>query len=327
MSDCISRRRWLATSVTAPWWISAVISDASATVASPPITAVVLSPDGESILAGSQAGVSIRNVATGEPTGTIACDMDNVHDLQFSPQGDSLAVAGGIPGETGVVEFFSWPQPNRQRRIETHDDSIYSIDHSADGSRWAVASGDEVCSLYLSGDDKAARRFTDHSRAVTAVRFLPDSRTLVTASRDQTLRVWNSDNGESIRTLHNHSGDVTALAVKPSPTTDSNPTGLPMIASASADLTVRFWQPTIGRMVRFARVPSQPLCLAWIAGGEQLVAGCQDGRARVIDPLRVAVTESIDVSPGWLYSSAVDRRSDRRVIFGTTNGETTSVEL
>jgi WD40 repeat protein len=327
VSGCISRRRWLATSVTAPWLFPAAISNAWAAVDSPPITTVVLSPDGDSILAGSQAGVSIRNAASGEPTGMIACDMDNVHDLQFSPRGDSLAVAGGIPGETGIVEFYSWPQPIRQRRIETHDDSIYSIDHSADGSRWAVASGDEVCSLYLRGADKAARRFTDHSRAVLAVRFLPDSRTLVTASRDQTLRVWNSDSGESIRTLHNHSGDVTALAVKPSPRTESIATGLPMIASASADLTVRFWQPTIGRMVRFARVPSQPLCLSWIAGGEQLVVGCQDGQARVIDPLRVAVTQSIDVSPGWLYSSAADSRRDRRVIFGTTHGETKTVEF
>ncbi len=286
-----------------------------------------MSPDGKSILAGSQAGVSIRDAVSGEPRGMIACDMDNVHDLQFSPHGVALAVAGGIPGETGVVEFFSWPDLNRLRHLEIHDDSIYSIDHSADGSRWAVASGDEVCSVYLRGEDKPVQRLTDHSRAVLAVRFLPDSRTLVTASRDQTLRVWNSDSGQDIRTLHNHSGDVLALALKPSTGGPSTARELPMIASASADLTVRFWQPTIGRMVRFAKVPSQPLCLAWIGGGEQLVAGCRDGQARIIDPIRVVVTDTIDVSGGWLYDAAVDPHNDRRIVVGTTRGQTTLLDL
>jgi len=327
MSGRITRRRFLAASISASASVPAVFSHAWAAAVSPPVTAVVLSPDGESIFAGSQAGVSIRNADTGQPSGMIACEMDNVHDLQFSPQGNSLAVVGGNPGETGVIEFFSWPQLDRLRRLEAHDDSIYWIDHAADGSRWAVASGDEVCSVYLRGDDKPARRLTDHSRAVLAAGFLPDSTTLVTASRDQTLRVWNSDSGDCDRTLHNHSGDVTALALKPLTEKSPHATGLPMIASASADLTVRFWQPTIGRMVRFARVPSQPLCLAWIAGGEQLVAGCQDGKARVIDPLRVVVTETIDVSSGWLYSAAVASTHDRRVIFGTVGGETKSVEL
>ncbi len=144
--------------------------------------------------------------------------------------------------------------------------------------------------------------------------MLPDGETAVSASRDQTLRVWNTKTGENLRTLHNHSRDVNALALQP------GTGGLPMVASASADATVRFWQPTIGRMVRFARLPSEPLSIAWVAGGERLIAGCRDGKARLIDPVRVKTIQTMDVSDGWLFAIAVDPTDDHRVAIGSRRG-------
>ena len=138
--------------------------------------------------------------------------------------------------------------------------------------------------------------------------------TAVSASRDQTLRVWNTNTGENLRTLHNHSRDVNGLALQPAAS------GLPVVASASADATVRFWQPTIGRMVRFARLPSEPLSIAWVAGAAKLIAGCRDGKARLIDPVSVNTTETLDVSDGWLYAISVDPLDDHRVVIGSTRG-------
>ena len=72
-----------------------------------------------------------------------------------------------------------------------------------------------------------------------------------------------------------------------------------IVASISDDRTVRFWQPTIGRIMRFARLESVPLCLTWSRDGRRLVTGCADGAVRVIDPQTTALahTETIDEGP------------------------------
>jgi WD40 repeat protein len=258
--------------------------------------------------------VSIRDSPDGEVRGSLATELDNVHDLCFSPDGRLLSVAGGTPGELGVIEMWDWPSGQLRHRFQTHDDVVYQVSFADDGLTWVAASADEVCSVYRAGGDEPSMRFTKHSRAVLAVVMLPDSETAVSASRDETLRVWDTTTGTSLRTLHNHSRDVNALALQ------GGSGGLPMLASASADATVRFWQPTIGRMVRFARLPSEPLCIAWVAAGKHLVAGCRDGKARLIDPVAVSILNTIDVSDGWLFAIAVDPTDQRRIAVGSTGG-------
>ncbi len=280
---------------------------------SPPITALAFSPDGKQIVAGSQAGVMIVDATSGDVIKSIDAGMDNVHDVQFAPDANALVVAGGVPAETGMVQVLQWPTLARQQTLQIHDDVIYKIDFAADGSHWVTASGDQVCSVIKTGTEKPVTRFTRHSRGVMGAVFLPDKETIVSGSRDETLRVWNASSGENLRTLHNHSRDVLDLAVKPTSG------GLPMVASASADFTVRFWQPTIGRMVRFARLPSEPLCIAWCAG-DKLIAGCRDGSARLVNSQTVQIESTFPLSDGWLFAVAVSPTNDRHLVFGTTNG-------
>ena len=125
---------------------------------------------------------------------------------------------------------------------------------------------------------------------------LADGKTLASGSADASVRVWNVETGKLLRTLGNHTGAVRAVAVHPTGE------GLPMIASAGADETVRLWQPTIGRMVRFARLKSPPLSIAWTPNGKRLLAPCEDGRLRVIDPESVAVLQDEPAIEGWAYA-------------------------
>ncbi len=287
-------------------------SSALAGEVSPPITALTFSPDGKLIIAGSQSGLTLFD-ESGVRLKSMIVEMDNVHDVQFSPDGNRLAVVGGNPAETGVVELYRWPSLNREHRHQLHEDVIHSVSFSADGTRFALASADQVCSVYDLESTKIVSRFTQHSRGVAVAIFLPDDETIISGAGDETLRVWKSSTAEDQRTLHNHSRQVSALALQ------GNSSGLPLVASASADLTVRLWQPTIGRMMRFAKLPSEPLCLAWCAGG-RLIAGCRDGRARLINTDTVEIERTIDVATGWLYRVAVHAVDDRQVAFGSDDG-------
>ena len=73
-------------------------------------------------------------------------------------------------------------------------------------------------------------------------------------------------------------------------------------------------------MVRFARVPSEPLAIAWVSDGTRLVAVCRDGEARIIDPVTVKIIDTIDVSERWLYAVDADPSNDRRVVIGGSRG-------
>ena len=72
--------------------------------------------------------------------------------------------------------------------------------------------------------------------------------------------------------------------------------------STSSNRTVRFWQPTIGRFMRYASLPVEPLAIAWTHDASSLVASCTDGAIRVIDPQEVVVTKTITVGEDWLYA-------------------------
>jgi len=68
---------------------------------------------------------------------------------------------------------------------------------------------------------------------------------------------------------------------------------------------VRFWQPTIGRLVRFARLDRAPLAIAWTPDGKTLWAACRDGHVRAINPDDAAVIHVLPAIDGLAYSIAI----------------------
>ena len=98
-----------------------------------------------------------------------------------------------------------------------------------------------------------------------------------------------------------------------------------MVASAARDKTIRFWQPTIGRMVRYIRLDSEPLNIAWTSDGDRILATCVDGRLRVINPIEVTVTNDLPAIDGWAYAIAVHPNHHSAAI-GGINGQIRRIE-
>ena len=131
---------------------------------------------------------------------------------------------------------------------------------------------------------------------------------------DQNIRVWDLTSGELLRSMNNHTLPVNDLALRP------NDSGLPMLVSVGDDKTVRFWQPTIGRMVKFARLKGIPLDVSWVNNGTQVVAACDDGIIRIVDPDSVVITAEIQGLSGWIYALAV-HPTDGSITIGGVNGQ------
>ncbi len=268
--------------------------------AGPPITALAFSPKGDCLVSGSQSGVHHYSWPDLKQVRSLDTDLTQVHDLRFSPDGKWLAAAGGSPGEDGSVQLFSWPSGRLIRSVNAHEDVVFSITWSADSKVFASGSHDRAVFLNSTTDNQPVRRLRGHSAPVTCVAFLPNQQ-IVSGSADQTIRVWNAA-GNIVRTLDNHTKQVNGIAVRPGRVNEP-----PLIVSISYDRTVRFWQPTIGRMKNFVRIQNAvPLDVVWTPNRDSVAVSCNDGRIRIINATTLNIQQTHDVANGWLYSLAID---------------------
>ena len=237
-------------------WVFMLASVATASAADPPVTSLAFSPCGETLVACSQTGVSLYDWPTLKLRRTVETTSSNLHDAAFSPNGSVLAIAGGTPSENGTVNLFSWPKCEQQSVLRGHSDSVMSVVWMND-TKLVTASLDHQVAIWDTATGKPLHRLNGHSRGVRTLAVLRPEQQFVSAGIDHALRLWEAQPGTLVHGLSLHTGTVTKLSSRP------GIYPVPVIASASEDRTVRFWQPTIGRMVRFVRLPSVPLDIDW----------------------------------------------------------------
>ena len=93
----------------------------AAGAAEPPITALAIAPDGNSIVAVSQLGLQILTWPDLDRRTTIKTAAANLHCVAFSPSGKRVAVGGGNPSREGMVEIFGWPPRGRSPHAPSAD--------------------------------------------------------------------------------------------------------------------------------------------------------------------------------------------------------------
>ncbi|KAK7746355.1 translation initiation factor eIF3 subunit [Cytospora paraplurivora] len=77
-----------------------------------------------------------------------------------------------------------------------------------------------------------------HERALTQVKYNRDGDILFSTAKDQHICAWFSHNGERFGTYHGHQGAIWTVDVDPTST---------MIASGSADNTIKLWEVKTGK--------------------------------------------------------------------------------
>jgi len=269
--------------------------------------AVAVAPTASQVVTGSQAGIQILSLPDLQSAGSLPTKLEHVHDLAFSPRGDLLAACGGSPGERGAVELWEWPAGALKATLPAGDDLAYDIAWNGEGTFLAVANADKSVRLLqtVSARDGTPTHSVrapvpttvrPHSAAALAVAWLPADGLVLSGGVDQAIRVLKLDGGAMLRSLDNHTAPIRALAIRP---LSGPPT---VVASAGSDRTVRFWQPAIGRLVRFARLPVAPTAICWTLNGAHVLAACEDGHLRTIDYETLAITDLPEHLNGWAHA-------------------------
>ncbi|MEZ6116763.1 MAG: hypothetical protein R3C28_09340 [Pirellulaceae bacterium] len=300
--------------VSTIWLATHLITTALA--AEPPIQCVTFSPDGQSVVAAQQGVIRIYDWPSLQPN-RLADNLDwsHLYRLRFVSN-DQMLAAGGRPGEYGEWALFTWPELTILRQHVVHDDVIHDAILCQTNVSAAVVSaeGDQLRLWNLTDQpSKPIATLTGHSRRILSLHPI-DQHLFVSSSADHTLRLWDANSATLVRSLENHTDSVLQVEVRPA----ERP--LPQIASCGADRTIRFWQPTIGRMMRFVRLDVTPVTIAWTPEGKHLATVDQRGTVYWIDPETASIVQQSQAeSTAWPFSLAV-HPDDHRVILGGENG-------
>jgi WD40 repeat protein len=179
-----------------------------------PARAVAYSPDGKSIVSGSDSGAVVFDTQTGNEIRTY-----NTHftaALAFSPDGQTIAAASAEgqmnPNHAGVIQIMDANSSAILITIPGITGGVTSIVFSPDGKTLATAGANGEVILWQVSNGQKLGNFDTHSvpgnvNYARSVAFSPDGLILATGGGTNTpwqgaLRLWNVQSGTLIKTIN-----------------------------------------------------------------------------------------------------------------------------
>jgi WD40 repeat protein len=274
--------------------------------------AFVFLPDGKLVVAGGRPGqegdVRIYDLNASNPkidgdvqiyngvdakAGCLVRELvqadDEILCLALSPDGKKLA-AGGSQDRTvrvwDVAADFKLDQI-----IENHADWVFGVAFSPDGKHLLTCSRDKTAKVWDLATKESVLTFPDHQNTVYGVAIKPDGKIGVSCGEDNQLRFWNATgDGKQIRNAAGHGKAIIRVAYHPTK---------PLVATCSADMTVRLWNPDNGQSIRTLSGPTDWVyALAISPDGNLVAAGAWNGEVRVWKIDDGALVKAFNASPG-----------------------------
>ncbi len=234
----------------------------------PSLTALALSPDGQTLAAGGTGQAIHRwHMPRGAPLEpAIIGSAAQTRALVFSPGGDYLVSASGdqairvyrsqdgklmktLTGHTGIV-----------RALAVHPDgrTLFSAGFDGQLRAWRFPLGPDSQVVHASPGE------------LFTLAIDPAGQLLLTGGAAGVLQTISWPAAQPVQTLTGHGGSITCLSLSESGQ---------LAASYGRDQTVRLWNPAGGRELRQIPVPGPGLTGLCFAPGEQVVIGAGvDGR-------------------------------------------------
>jgi WD40 repeat protein len=272
-------------------------------------------PDGKLVVAGTRPGqegdVRIYDINAGKATphgGVPSVDGvndkavlirelvqtdDAIHGLALSADGKKLA-AGGTDRILRVWDTGSW---KIEHQIENHADWIFGLAFSPDGKLVASASRDKTAKVWDLTAKESLLTFPDHQNPVQAVVFAPDGKTGISVGDDNSVRIFQVADqktlGKQVKAMAGHTKQVFRIV-------SAGQAKTPIVATASADGTVKTWDPVAGAALKsMGGFTDFVLCVALSPDGSLVAGGSYNGEVRVFKTADASLVTSFNASPGY----------------------------
>ncbi len=277
-----------------------------------PVNAILFLSDDDRILVGVQDEVHLLG-RDGKILRSCTLPIRQVTSIEVLSDGQTVYVAGGDPGLEGKIFAINLKSMEVEKEFDLHHDVVSSLAISPDGKRIVAASIEQNVGVLDLATEKSFQ-LSGHSKAVTGVDWI-DDQLAVSVAEDMSVRVWDVNDQSLVRTMNQHVGPVLGVRLL-----DGAESPRPVIATWGKDRTVRFWQPTIGRMMRFAVLEGIPLTVCWNSGKRELIVGDSTGSVRWIDWQTGKVLRAEKLSDDWIVALDIEKKSGQ-ILAGTSSGE------
>ena len=214
-------------------------------------------------LGGKSGKVVLYKVETGERTGEVGNEFDQVLGADLSP--DHAHVALG--GPTKILKIYSTADGKLEQSIKKHTDWITAVTFSPDGKYLASADRSGGIVVWEGATGKEFNTLAGHKLPVTALAFMPG--VLASASEDGKISLWDVKEGKEIRSWTAHAGGVEWV--------DFTPDG--RLVSCGRDKLAKVWDQT-GKVLLTSE-PFDDIALRAVLSNERVIAGDWTGKIRV----------------------------------------------
>jgi len=239
--------------------------------------AVAYSPDGRTIIWGTQGTIKRWSVDSGMVQQEMKADSGLVTSLAFNRDGTKI-VSGY---EDGTIIIWDTQQGVELKRFKAHGDVVHSVAFNRDGNEKTIVSGsfDRTIRLWNvnTGEEegnKSRQPFAEHNSAVYSVAFSPNDKKIVSTDDDLHIKILDVEKRKPLA-LEGHDDTVTSVALSPDGKT---------IVSCSPDSTTRVWDVTTGKQLQKVNTKDiEVMSVSFSHDGKTLVTGESDDTIKLWD--------------------------------------------
>ncbi len=221
------------------------------------IRSIALSPDGEYLASASyDCTIQVRKISTGECVETLSGHLKPITCVAFSPDGQFLVSSSFDQ----TLKLWNLSVGDCETTFYGHSNRAWTVAFHPNGKQFASGGDDHATKLWNLETRECEKTLRGHTNSVLGIAVSPDAKLLAGGYEDQTVRLWDFRQGQYLKTLYGHTNRVWSVAFAPVPITvpldwseDNQSSEVTLLASGSADYTIKFWHPQTGQCLQTLR--------------------------------------------------------------------------